>query len=260
MKWGEEPEFFGPCHYFRERMIIRQLTKRVTRESQTLDAGSGNGSLALKIGQKGYKVIGIDSSDNFISYARKMVEDTDLKNSVSFQKGNILGTGQEDSSFDAVVSGEVLEHLEQDNQAVREFNRILRIGGYCIVTVPANPNLFDRTDEWAGHFRRYTKDGLVELFEQNGFRIEQCNYWGFPLVRLFHQTIYLPIFNRKILREGKNISKEQGFLFRILKNKHLHRLGAYFFLFDNLFNHLPLGIGLFLVAKKENGTISIPQY
>ena len=232
-------------------MIIRQLTKRVARESLTLDAGSGNGSLSLKIGKKGINVIGIDASDEFISYARKMAESTNLKGSVMFRKGNILQTGWENSSFDAVVSGEVLEHLEQDNHAVQEFNRILRKGGYCIVTVPANPNLWDINDDFSEHFRRYNKNELEKMFEQNGFTIEQCNYWGFPLVRLFHQTIYLPIINRKILREGKNISKERGILFRILKNKHLHRLGAYLFLFDNLFNHLPLGIGLLLVAKKK---------
>jgi len=250
MKWGDEPECFGPRHYFRESMIIKHLKKRVVKRSQILDAGSGNGSLAIRIGQEGYIVTGIDTSDAFVSYAKKKAEEAHLNSMVTFRKDDVHHSGLNEAIFDAVVSGEVLEHLEHDDQAVREFHRVLRKGGYCIVTVPAHPHLWDRNDEWAGHFRRYTKEDLKKIFVKNGFVIEQCNYWGFPLVRLFHKTMYLPMINRKIMREGKNISKEKSTSFRILKSKQLHRFGAFLFAFDNLFNHFPLGIGLLLVAKK----------
>jgi len=250
MAWGEEPEFFGPRHYFRESMIIRNLKKRVPGQSRVLDAGSGNGSLTIRIGQAGYRVLGIDASDAFIAYARDKAEQARLSGTVTFQRGDILHSNLENETFEAVVSGEVLEHLEKDDLAVREFYRVLRQGGYCIVTVPAHPKLWDKNDEWAGHFRRYTEDGLRDLFVRAGFAIEQCHHWGFPLIRLFHQAVYLPMVNRKIISQGGNISGKQGIVYRILKNQRLHRLGAWIFSFDNLFNAFPWGIGLLLVARK----------
>jgi SAM-dependent methyltransferase len=155
-----------------------------------------------------------------------------------------------DKDFDAVVSGEVLEHIENDMHVVKEFYRALKEGGVCIITVPANQRLWDKNDEWAGHHRRYDRAQLRHLFEGAGFEIIRCTHWGFPLIRLFHKYIYLPMVDRKILKERKNISKERGPLYRCLKNKHLHRIGAVFFSFDNLFNFLPFGIGLFLIARK----------
>lgn len=251
MTWGEEPEFFGPRHYFRESMIIRHLKKKVPGQSSVLDAGSGNGSLTIRVGQAGYRVLGIDGSEAFIAYAREKAEKARLNSTVTFRQGDILQSGLENEAFEAVVSGEVLEHLEKDDLAVREFYRVLRKGGYCIVTVPAHPKLWDKNDEWAGHFRRYTEDGLRDLFVRAGFAIEQCHHWGFPLIRLFHQAVYLPMVNRKIISRGENISRKQSMTYRILKNQRLHRLGAWIFSFDNLFNAFPWGIGLLLVARKS---------
>lgn len=251
MNWGEEPEFFGPRHYFRESLIVNQLKKRVEKGAMILDAGSGNGSLALRLGEAGFQVTGIDASDAFVSYAENRAKQLKQNGAVSFRTGDLLKTELANETIDAVVSGEVLEHLEQDEKAVGEFFRVLRTGGFCIVTVPAHPHLWDKNDKWAGHIRRYTKEVLKNLFSKKGFEIVQCHYWGFPLVRFFHRFIYLPMVNNKIIREGKSATRQETVLSQILKSKRFHRLGASLFFFDNLFNGLPLGIGLLLVARKN---------
>ena len=252
MEWGEEPDFFGPRHYLRESLILRSLRHYVPRRSGILDAGSGNGSMSIRIGKAGYRnIIGIDYSDAFVAYAGNKAKNEKLDDVIQFRKGNLLEMDIESAYFDAVVSGEVLEHLEDDHRAVKEFQRVLKNGAFCIVTVPAHPHLWDINDEWAGHFRRYTKIQLQRLFAENGFEIIRCTYWGFPLIRLFHKFVYLPIVDRKILKGKENISREKSALFRILKNEDLHRIGSNIFLFDNLFNFLPFGLGLLLVAKKR---------
>ena len=251
MDWGEEPEFFGPRHYFREGLILRNIRHYVPKQGRILDAGSGNGSLSIRMGKAGYPdILGIDYSDAFIVYAGERARKEKLDAVIRFQKGNLLEPAAESACFDAVVSGEVLEHLEDDRKAVKKFYGALKSGGLCIATVPANPKLWDKNDEWAGHFRRYTKAQLEQLFEDNGFHIIRCTYWGFPLIRLFHKFIYLPIVDRKVIKGGENISRDRSLLFRLLKNEHLHRLGAKIFLFDNLFNFLPFGPGLLIVARK----------
>lgn len=251
MDWGEEPEFFGPRHYFREGLILRGLRHHVSKRGRILDAGSGNGSMSIRIGKAGYRdVLGIDYSDAFVAYANKRAREEKLDSVIEFRKGNLIDLDIKDNCFDAIVSGEVLEHIQDDRQAVKEFHRVLKDGGICAITVPANPRLWDKNDEWAGHFRRYTRMQLQRLFEENGFEVMKCTYWGFPLIRLFHKFVYLPMVDRKILKEKKNISREDSPLFRLLKNRRLHRIGSRIFLFDNLFNFLPFGLGLLLVARK----------
>lgn len=251
MDWGEEPEFFGPRHYFRESLILRSLLRHVPKAGKVFDGGSGNGSMAIRIGRAGYRrVLGIDGSNAFVAYASRRAKEEKLDAVLEFRKGDLMELDIQDECFDAVVSGEVLEHIREDARAAGEFYRILKKGGVCIVTVPANPRLWDKNDEWAGHFRRYTGTQLRQLFEENGFEIIRCSHWGFPLIRLFHKFIYLPMVDRKILKEKKNISRETGPFIRLLKNERLHRLGAAIFLFDNLFNRLPFGLGLILVARR----------
>lgn len=251
MDWGEEPEFFGPRHYFRESLILRSLLHHVPKDGKILDAGSGSGSMAIRIGQAGYRdVLGVDDSERFVMHADIKAKEKKLDDAVRFRKDNLIELDQRENHFDAVVCGEVLEHIQDDVRAAKEFHRVLKDRGVCIISVPANPRLWDKNDEWAGHFRRYTQMQLRQLFEENGFVVIRCTHWGFPLIRLFHKFAYLPIVNRKILKQKKNISRETGPLFRLLKNRRLHRIGAAFFSFDNLFNFLPFGLGLLLVARK----------
>jgi 2-polyprenyl-3-methyl-5-hydroxy-6-metoxy-1,4-benzoquinol methylase len=251
MDWGEEPEFFGPRHYYRESLMLRGLRHHVPKHGTVLDAGSGSGSMSIRIGKAGYRnVLGIDNSSAFVAYAGRRAEEERLSSVVGFREGDLMALAINDKSFDAIVAGEVLEHIEDDMYVVMEFFRVLKEGGFCIVTVPANPRLWDRNDEWAGHCRRYERAHLRQMFEDAGFEVLRCTHWGFPLVRLFHKYVYLPMVERKILKERKNISQEYNTLFRWLKNGCLHRAGAVLFSFDNFFNFLPFGLGLLLIARK----------
>ncbi len=253
MHWGEEPEFFGPRHYFRESLMVKQLVRRIGTGTTVLDAGSGNGSLALRLGELGYRVVGIDASDAFVTYAEIRAKQLSLNETVSFRKGDLLNTGLADETVDAVVSGEVLEHLDEDQQAVKEFYRVLRPGGCCLVTVPAQASLWDVIDDWAGHLRRYERKELEEKFRAAGFSIDRSRHYGFPLVRLYHWAVYRPMVRRKRLGRPQTDRTGNGYAFQLLTNQRLHRLISSVFHFDHLFNRLPLGIGLYLVASKKRG-------
>lgn len=76
-----------------------------------------------------------------------------------------------DGSVDALVSSEVLEHIPDDEAAFREMNRVLKIGGSLIITVPVNPKYFTYDDEFVKHQRRYDARDLVESLERKGFAI-----------------------------------------------------------------------------------------
>ena len=79
---------------------------------------------------------------------------------------------------DTVISLNVLEHIEHDQDALKEFYEALVPGGHAIVLVPAHPRLYTACDRTLGHFRRYTPDELTTKFRNAGFQVESCEQFN----------------------------------------------------------------------------------
>jgi len=85
--------------------------------------------------------------------------------------------------LDSILLSNVLEHIEDDAAAIRNFRAVLPIGGTIVILVPALPCLFGSLDEAVGHYRRYLPESLREVIQGNGFRIarlEWMNLLGIP--------------------------------------------------------------------------------
>jgi glycosyltransferase involved in cell wall biosynthesis len=78
-----------------------------------------------------------------------------------------------DEKFDTVICLNVVEHLQDDVQALRNMRTRLTKDGRAIVLVPNGPGLYGSLDEVLGHFRRYTREQLMEACERAGFKVEQ---------------------------------------------------------------------------------------
>ena len=70
-------------------------------------------------------------------------------------------------SFDAVICMNVLEHIEDDQAALSHMLGLLAPGGSLFLLVPAHAFLYSAFDAGAGHFRRYNKRGMRELFDRS---------------------------------------------------------------------------------------------
>jgi SAM-dependent methyltransferase len=80
--------------------------------------------------------------------------------------------------FDSVVAINVLEHIEDDQRALRIAKGLLKSGGRLCLFVPAHPSLFGSLDERYGHLRRYTVRGTAALLRSAGFRVARCRYFN----------------------------------------------------------------------------------
>lgn len=90
-----------------------------------------------------------------------------------------------DKSVDIVVALNVLEHIREDADALKQIYRILKPGGYAIIEVPANQDLYDFYDEQLKHFRRYNLRELCDLAKNSHFKIVNATHLGFFLYPFF---------------------------------------------------------------------------
>jgi SAM-dependent methyltransferase len=82
--------------------------------------------------------------------------------------------------FDAAVYINVMEHVEHDGREVARVFQALKPGGHLGIFVPALPFLYSKFDRQVGHYRRYTKPGLVALLRQAGFEVPFARYLDLP--------------------------------------------------------------------------------
>ena len=76
-------------------------------------------------------------------------------------------------SMDTVVCLNVLEHIEDDMQGLRNIHSALRRDGRAIVLVPHGQEIFGTLDVALGHYRRYSHEELKDKMERAGFRVEK---------------------------------------------------------------------------------------
>jgi glycosyltransferase involved in cell wall biosynthesis len=81
-----------------------------------------------------------------------------------------------DAAPDTIVSTNVLEHIENHEEAIRFAFDLLDPGGRLILLVPAMPSLYCSFDKGLDHYRRYEAAGLSQILAKTGFTVEQARY------------------------------------------------------------------------------------
>lgn len=142
---------------------------RSTSCPRILDMGCGTGGMLDDLRDVGPE-FGLDVSVTAIQFCR-----TRGHNRL------VLGIGEalpyKPASFDAIVSLDVFEHIENDLLALKSVQRICAPGAIVIVTVPAMQFLWSTRDERLLHRRRYTRSGLIDTARSAGFKVLKCSYY-----------------------------------------------------------------------------------
>lgn len=218
--------------------LLRQL--KVGYNSKTMDLGCASGHLVAFLQKKGFmNISGIDISKEAIKKCRKNeINNTFLRDCVN--------TRFKDGEFDVLIASDILEHIEIDNNALREWNRILKKDGILIVFVPAFDFLWSKHDEINYHYRRYSRNKLVHDLKKNKFKILKASYWNFSLFIPISFIRVFQYFTAKIFRgDGDQLfqlpNKVNIALLYLLKieNRLLEKSFIY-----------PYGLSVFAVGKK----------
>ena len=148
--------------------------------NRILEIGSGIGNISRQLPKKTLLTTS-DYEDEYIKILsqafqhdeRVNVEHLDLSKDEGFEK--LAG------KYDSVICLNVLEHIDDDESALRRMGSLLSPGGYLIVQVPQYRFLMSKLDRKIGHFRRYNKKVLSHKMESVGLipdRILNMNALG----------------------------------------------------------------------------------
>lgn len=186
-------------------LIDRLLKAHLGPGSNVLEIGCGAGNLLLQAVVKDSFPVALDLSMQALTFVRSRLQATASGPDAPCSHACIQGIGEllplPADSFDCIILSEVIEHLEQPENSIREAARVLRPGGRLLVTTPNYRSLWpvmewvvDRSNKaprMAGeqHISRFKPASLRRLLAGCGLDIQ---YFGTiynlsPFISMFSQ-------------------------------------------------------------------------
>lgn len=171
-----------------KRALVLQEAGRAGAErgGLAIDVGCGTGAVLEALAGRYRRVVGTDLSLLAAERAAGLVGP---------EAGPVLATAEHlpfpDGAAGLLTSLDVLEHLDDDVEALVELSRVVRPGGVLILAVPAYEWAWSDHDVTLGHRRRYTAPRLRRVAEDAGLECLRVTYfhsWLAPLAFLLRKT------------------------------------------------------------------------
>lgn len=173
-------------HSKRFKMVLESID---FKSDNFLDIGCHSGLFTKKIvsvlGVK--EVYGIDISESAIIKAKKRIKYG------KFNVANAHNLPFRNNFFDCVFCLEVLEHVENPKEVLKEIRRVLQKGGIGLILVPTDNILF-RVLWWIwnkfnpvwkhAHIQSFKADSLDELIVEGKFKILKVTYFNFRMLKI----------------------------------------------------------------------------
>ncbi len=196
---------------------------------ETLEVGSGIGNFTELLLEK-TDVVAIDLNRKYLSDLKRRYQESLSVGFGDIEKGEYYFKNKK---FDTIVCFNVLEHIQNDEKALKNMFSLLRKRGKLLLMVPAHDLLFSEFDQKLGHWRRYSKFQIDKLIRKTGFKIISIRYlnWWSAIGWLFFV---------KFAKRNEMPRKEVG-IFDLLGK---------IFLWPEKYAKTPFGLSVLAVAQK----------
>ena len=157
--------------------LVERLLDGIGPVSSILEIGCGQGAVGMRLAHRA-PYLGVEPDD--ASYAVAAARAAQLRGRARVLHGDSSMVDR-DEQFDLVCAFEVLEHIEDDVAALKDWSSYVRPGGHLMLSVPAWQARFGPMDKMVGHFRRYDPDQMFSVLTTAGFTAPRVELYGFPL-------------------------------------------------------------------------------
>jgi SAM-dependent methyltransferase len=244
---GDEDHYMNVAS--RENAISRLARWLSAREPVILDIGCSSGYMVKAIRRRfpHATVVGADYAKGSLEKLGAAVPDLPL---LQF---DLAHCPLPDRSVDGAVLLNVLEHIEDDDAAMRHVFRILRPGGVAVIELPAGPDLFDIYDRQLMHHRRYRMRELEARLRGHGFNVVDRTHLGFFLYPGFWAVKKR---NRRYLKAS--LEEQRAIVLGHMRQSRDSRLMHMIFRLEgHLRNwiYLPLGIRCVVTCQRPGGNL-----
>jgi ubiquinone/menaquinone biosynthesis C-methylase UbiE len=160
------PDFHQGFIGYAEHMTRYLAAVEPCRGKVVLDIASGSGYGSFELAKVADRVIGVDVSEDAVTYAKEHYPADNLE----FVVGSGTAIPLEDDSVDVVVTFETIEHIDDYRTFVRELRRVLRPGGLAIVSTP-NDLEYEENNHF--HLHEFEREELNALLREHFPVIEE---------------------------------------------------------------------------------------
>ena len=149
------------------RLTLDRIERHV-RRGRLLDLGCWVGFLLAEARERGWQAVGVEPSDFAVAYARERL-------GLDVHHTGLFDADLPEAGFDAIVLGDVIEHLVRPGEALERIRRLLAPGGVVYLALPdAGSRLARRMGArwWAvrpTHVQYFTRTSISALLERHGF-------------------------------------------------------------------------------------------
>ena len=222
----------------RREIISSIISKFVFKNNKLkiLDFGAGSGANTIALSHYG-EVYVYEKNENALQLLKKRFE----KISDIF----VLDEINENIFFDLIIASDVIEHIENDDEIIKFFSRVLKNDGNILITVPSYNFLYTERDKVLGHFRRYNINALKKKTNKY-FKIIKLSYYNFFL---FSLSVVLFVFI-KLFKIKSLITSPENTPNFFLNNLFYKIFSSEKFLLKYL--NFPFGASIVYLAKKIN--------
>jgi SAM-dependent methyltransferase len=168
-----------------KRYILRALLDIRPPGQRMLDLGCGTGGV-LRDWEGHNRCFGVDRSPLALRVCVQRGFD-------SLARGDLNRIPLRARSFDTVLVLDVIEHLDDDVEFLREAAELCAPGGWIVVGVPAFRLLWSQHDETFQHRRRYSAPELEAVIKRAGLEVERTTYTNlliFPVAAVWRLLSY----------------------------------------------------------------------
>jgi glycosyltransferase involved in cell wall biosynthesis len=140
--------------------------------ARVLELGAGIGNLSGTLLPRDHYTVS-DINPHYLRYLRNFSEGKPYMDVCRVNLGCAEDFQPLAAEYDTVLAINLLEHMPDEQDALRNIRSALVPGGRAIILVPQNPRLYGSLDEVLGHHRRYTRSSLCTALTAGGFEIER---------------------------------------------------------------------------------------